>query len=530
MKKLISTRSTRSSTNDKSPFLKASESPKVSEAAISFDPEELTEEERRTWVKFCCELRQSREAGVLAQPFEIAEGLGLDLHHIEKVSMLPTAIWVAFLILNKDFLLEKKSKKYASIDEFLSKYPQFQEYDEPEKQRLFETANWMNIFFEYMPAKKNKGLIIQVIPKFLEGWQVKYVTGSGQTLRTRNRVTIYETEGDIKPYLRGKQQKTKKRSNTFTSSTSNEMDDNDIESDFSPPKRKKRRVSSAPRRVTTRPRKVLVKMQKFPDNEALDSTEEESIDIDSNSENESDFEDVVSGSSRNQAIAPLLQRICSIENCDMDTLMPLLQKTSSLESWNIDTLHPTLQRFASNESVAFEECLAYFRDQHDSVSSSNYDENSKNKQLSSLFDSAPVIDNKTYSVKISPAYKLSNNVVNITPICSVSSMDLQVPVVKRKSKKIIMKNNDPVSSRGKRSHDMKSSSFKIAVEMQLDISVNDANPENEFLIPPILLRDISWGPMNLAEPNKDITKMPAFPSPHSSYRPLDDLLFPFEAT
>ena len=70
--------------------------------------------------------------------------------------------------------------------------------------KLFATANAMNVFFNYVPAKKNKGLILQVIPRLIEGWKVKYITGSGQTIATRDRVHIYETEGHIKPFHRGK--------------------------------------------------------------------------------------------------------------------------------------------------------------------------------------------------------------------------------------------------------------------------------------------------------------------------------------
>lgn len=62
----------------------------------------------------------------------------------------------------------------------------------------------MNVFFNYVPAKKNKGLILQVIPRLIEGWKVKYITGSGQTVATKDRVHIYETEGHVKPFHRGK--------------------------------------------------------------------------------------------------------------------------------------------------------------------------------------------------------------------------------------------------------------------------------------------------------------------------------------
>ena len=65
----------------------------------------------------------------------------------------------------------------------------------------------MCTFFNYIPAKKNKGLILQVIPKLVEGSSAKYITGSGQTQATKDRVLIYELEGGVKPFHRGRESK-----------------------------------------------------------------------------------------------------------------------------------------------------------------------------------------------------------------------------------------------------------------------------------------------------------------------------------
>lgn len=43
-----------------------------------------------------------------------------------------------------------------------------------------------------------------MIPRLVEGFQVKYNTGGGQSLQTSYRVTIYETEGSVKPVHRPK--------------------------------------------------------------------------------------------------------------------------------------------------------------------------------------------------------------------------------------------------------------------------------------------------------------------------------------
>jgi hypothetical protein len=102
--------------------------------------------------------------------------------------------------------------KYPTVDSFLAAYPGFfQNESEYEKKYLWLAANWMGILFRMITARKNKGLVLYVVPKLIEGWDAKYVTGSGQTKATANRVHIFETEGNTKANQRGKA-KGKKRS------------------------------------------------------------------------------------------------------------------------------------------------------------------------------------------------------------------------------------------------------------------------------------------------------------------------------
>jgi hypothetical protein len=52
----------------------------------------------------------------------------------------------------------------------------------------------MNILFKMITARKNKGLAMQVVPKLIEGWEVKYITGSEHSRFTANCVHIMEKE------------------------------------------------------------------------------------------------------------------------------------------------------------------------------------------------------------------------------------------------------------------------------------------------------------------------------------------------
>jgi len=95
--------------------------------------------------------------------------------------------------------------KYKTCEEFLDAYGGwFASESEKEKNLLWQTANWMDLLFKMITARKNKGLAMVVIPKVVEGFDAKYVTGSGQTKATANRVHVFEVEGNTKANQRGK--------------------------------------------------------------------------------------------------------------------------------------------------------------------------------------------------------------------------------------------------------------------------------------------------------------------------------------
>mmetsp|Transcript_31088 Transcript_31088/g.52507 ORF Transcript_31088/g.52507 Transcript_31088/m.52507 type:complete len:444 (-) Transcript_31088:359-1690(-) len=142
--------------------------------------------------------------------FTIGNTIGLDVSNLHKDGALLGALWYVILsALHKRISLE--NMKYPTMDSFLTAYePWFTSEPECEKRYLWHTANWMNILFKMITARKNKGLAILVVPRLIEGWDAKYVTGSGQTKATANRVHIFETEGNVKPNERGKAKLKKK--------------------------------------------------------------------------------------------------------------------------------------------------------------------------------------------------------------------------------------------------------------------------------------------------------------------------------
>ena len=128
-----------------------------------------------------------------------------DLSTLNKEGSCLQALWVIFLRIMRKNLVDDSLFKYKTMPEFLAEYNgDFDKCDPNEQIKLFHTANWMTILFKMVPAKKNKGLAIHVIPKLVEGFSVKYITGSGQTKATSDRVHIFEHEGNVKPFQRGK--------------------------------------------------------------------------------------------------------------------------------------------------------------------------------------------------------------------------------------------------------------------------------------------------------------------------------------
>jgi len=146
----------------------------------------------------------------------VAAAAEIDLNNIPKEGVLIQALWVAFLNTVKQ-KVPLSSLKYPTLESFRDAYGSyFANYQDGALLNLWQTANWMNELFRHIPARKNKGLAMAIVPKVVEGWYAKYITGSGQTKATADRVHIFETEGDVKPNHRGK---TKSRKPSSSSSS-----------------------------------------------------------------------------------------------------------------------------------------------------------------------------------------------------------------------------------------------------------------------------------------------------------------------
>ena len=54
----------------------------------------------------------------------------------------------------------------------------------------------MDLMFYTICPRHNKSLILNIITRIVEGRDARYITGSGQTIPTNDRVLIYSTIGE----------------------------------------------------------------------------------------------------------------------------------------------------------------------------------------------------------------------------------------------------------------------------------------------------------------------------------------------
>lgn len=217
--------------------------------------------------------------------FQLCESVAVDLSSLAKEGQMLSALWVIVLRGIRKYLKDE-DLKYPTFESFEAAYSEdFSNDDEPEKRKLWQVANWMHILFQLVPAKKNKGLSMLVAPRFIEGWHVKYVTGSGQTHYTANRVKVFETEGETKAAHRGKLKTKPKKKGSGTpdgqsisdvsddGGGTNTMQNRDLPlttADYAHPRKRK---------VTTHPRREFSAESAVPDSSELRRSKHAKLDM-----------------------------------------------------------------------------------------------------------------------------------------------------------------------------------------------------------------------------------------------------------
>lgn len=97
---------------------------------------------------------------------KISNDMNLSLYELPKEGVFIQAIWVIYLTVMRNHLSITTDKlfKYQSLSDFHHAYNDiYLDVDVNEQEYLWHTANWMSILFSLIPARKNKGLAMQVI-------------------------------------------------------------------------------------------------------------------------------------------------------------------------------------------------------------------------------------------------------------------------------------------------------------------------------------------------------------------------------
>lgn len=172
--------------------------------------EELDVEETTKFEAFIEVCRSEGDESIrpAPNPYALANKCGVSLVKLSKCSALCAALWTFyFSYFIKDLIADLNSKlKYDTLEGFLADYehrfvdPMY--YSMKEQLALCHMANLCGIIFKYISPKRGKLLVMTVAPRLVEGWNVKYICGSGQSRATADRVLIYEREGSVTPSRR----------------------------------------------------------------------------------------------------------------------------------------------------------------------------------------------------------------------------------------------------------------------------------------------------------------------------------------
>ena len=126
---------------------------------------------------------------------------------------LVVAHWVIYLRLLRHYADECAHFHYSSMEHFKSVYAsQFIGISASKWSTLYQIANWMQIFFRMVGTSGVKDLVLDVIPKHVEGYGVKYTRGTKASLDRTYRELIFVTESGVEP--RPRRAAVRRRSNS----------------------------------------------------------------------------------------------------------------------------------------------------------------------------------------------------------------------------------------------------------------------------------------------------------------------------
>ncbi len=122
----------------------------------------------------------------------------LTVHDLGRSDERRIALQILFLFV----LRHHCPKKYPTLESFLAAYPSLRDRAHAEQVKLHSNGNWFDLALLTIKPQNNKSFLMSVIPRMAEGYKAKYITGSGESIQTKDRVLIFRVEGDCEPIKR----------------------------------------------------------------------------------------------------------------------------------------------------------------------------------------------------------------------------------------------------------------------------------------------------------------------------------------
>jgi hypothetical protein len=153
-----------------------------------------------------CKLFESSDGSLkckLKDALDTPKKLGLEVHALHREDERRLVFEAAF-VMTLFMMPAGRIQIWSNVSTLIDKYPMFSrnDIDEKELNTLLHFRNMMAVAILVLPPKSKKAHLLDLVTRIVEGNDVRYITGSGETAATRRRVTIYELEGNITPLPR----------------------------------------------------------------------------------------------------------------------------------------------------------------------------------------------------------------------------------------------------------------------------------------------------------------------------------------
>jgi len=120
--------------------------------------------------------------------------------------------------------------KYPGVEALLDVYPEFLNRDAAELKLLRDAANWFDLILHTIKSQNNKSFLIAFVPHLSEGRNAKYITGSGESQKTCDRICIFRKEGGVERVTRAPRVRKPKGQSHDSNDHFTDSDNSDIES------------------------------------------------------------------------------------------------------------------------------------------------------------------------------------------------------------------------------------------------------------------------------------------------------------